>query len=129
MRIWAGFLGTSCDAVALKVLFGMVKNVQQIIARGAQFMHACILQDLAGREAHPAFVDLAGSCSLLDTHLLTCLERTLSALARWRPELAASYLLPAAVFPFVLSFGEDPMACLQACTTTPNQSCMTFAAP
>ena len=74
------------------------------------------LQELAGRGTHPAFADLAASCDLRDTHLLRRLERTVSALAWWRPELRASHLLPAAVFPFIMCFGKEPLACFEAGT-------------
>ena len=72
------------------------------------------MQALTERGTHPAYTNLQSSCSMRDTRLLRCLQRTLSALAWQQPELAGSFLVPAAVFPFVVQFGDNPLACFEA---------------
>ena len=116
---WASFLGTAGNAAAFQV---KQQPLVRTSARGPHLLAACgntlsrlyVTQALTGRRTHPAYADLQSSCSMRDTRLLRCLQCTLSALAWQQPELAGSFLLPAAVFPFVEQFGDNPLACFEA---------------
>ena len=73
--------------------------------------------DLVRRGIHPAYAKLNEKYPLRSRRIYARLQNVCSQLAHWAPILAESHWLPQLVFPFVMVFGGDELACLEACMT------------
>ncbi len=73
--------------------------------------------DLVRRGVHPAYKSLSERYPLRSRRIFSRLQSVCSQLAHWAPVLAEASYLPQVVFPFVVVFGSDEMAALEATMT------------
>ena len=73
--------------------------------------------ELVSRDVHPAFEDIYNTYPIQNRKVLQRLQNCCSHLVHWAPVLAEASYLPTLVYPFVLVFGVDELACLETCMT------------
>ena len=73
--------------------------------------------DLVRRGVHPAYKRLSERYPLRSRRIFSRLQAVCSQLAHWAPVLADASYLPQVVFPFVVVFGNDELAALEATMT------------